>query len=48
MSGIARGDGTSNILVYSIPLKEDFDFDVSNNIIINRNLMGEKHIPGSR
>jgi hypothetical protein len=46
-SGIARGDGTNNILVYSIPLTEDFDLDVSNNIIKNRNLMGKMHIPGS-
>lgn len=46
-SGIARGDGTNNILVYSIPLTEEFDLDASNNIIINRNLMGEMHIPGS-
>mgnify|MGYP005989274073 CR=1 FL=1 len=46
-SGIARGDGTNNILVYSVPLKEEFDLDVSNNIITNRNLMGKTHIPGS-
>ena len=48
MSGIAQGDGTSNILVYSVPLTEDFDLDVTNAVINNRNRIGEKHIPGSK
>ncbi|WKD85455.1 hypothetical protein KCTC32516_00796 [Polaribacter huanghezhanensis] len=48
MSGIARGDGTSNILVYSVPLTEEFDFDVNNEIIKNRNAIGEEYIPGSK
>ena len=46
-SGIAQGDGTNNILVYSMPLTEEFDLDVTNNIINNRNQMGKIHIPGS-
>lgn len=46
-SGIAKGDGTNNVLVYSIPLTEEFDLDVNNNIITNRNTMGKMHIPGS-
>ncbi|WP_347173136.1 DUF4837 family protein [Polaribacter uvawellassae] len=48
MSGIAQGDGTNNILVYSVPLQEEFEFDVTNAIINNRNVIGEKHIPGSK
>jgi hypothetical protein len=48
LSGIARGDGTNNILVYSVPLTEEFDLDASNNILINRNRIGEKYIPGSK
>jgi hypothetical protein len=47
-SGIARGDGTNNILVYAVPLTEDFDLDVTNNVINNRNTYGEKYIPGSK
>ncbi|MFN0728428.1 DUF4837 family protein [Polaribacter gochangensis] len=48
MSGIAQGDGTNNILVYSVPLSEEFEFDAANAIINNRNFIGEKHIPGSK
>jgi hypothetical protein len=48
MSGIAKGDGTNNILVYSMPIKEAFDLDVNNHIIENRNTIGEKYIPGAR
>ncbi len=48
MSGIAKGDGTNNILVYTMPLTEEFDLDVNNNIIMHRNTIGEKYIPGSR
>lgn len=48
MSGIARGDGTNNILVYTMPLTEEFDLDVNNSIIKHRNTIGKKYIPGSR
>jgi hypothetical protein len=48
MSGIAKGDGTNNILVYAMPLTEEFDLDVNNSVIKHRNIIGEKHIPGSR
>ena len=48
MSGITQGDGVSNILVYSVPIAEEFDLDVNNNIIVNRNVIGEKYIPGSK
>jgi hypothetical protein len=48
MSGITQGDGVNNILVYSIPLTEEFEVDVNNAILINRNVIGEKHIPGSK
>ncbi len=47
-SGIARGDGRNNILVYSVPLTEEFDLDARNNILINRNIIGKKYIPGSK
>lgn len=47
-SGIARGDGRNNILVYSVPLTEEFDLDAGNNILINRNRVGKKYIPGSK
>lgn len=46
MSGIARGAGNSNILVYSIPLdKEDLDV---NNIVAMRDSIGEQYLPGSK
>lgn len=48
MSGIAKGDGTNNILVYSMPLTETFDLDVKNHIVENRNAIGEQYIPGAR
>ena len=48
MSGIAQGDGTNNLLVYSIPLTEDYELDVNNSIINARNKIGEKYIPGSK
>ena len=48
MSGIAKGDGTNNILVYAMPLTEEFDLDVNNSVIKHRNIIGEKYIPGSR
>ena len=48
MSGIAQGDGTSNILVYSVPLAEEFDLDINNNILNHRNEIGKKYIIGSK
>ena len=48
MTGIAQGDGVNNILVYSVPLTDEFDLDARNNIIIHRNNIGKKHIPGSK
>jgi hypothetical protein len=48
MSGIAKGDGVNSILVYSMPLTEEFDLDVNNNVIMHRNTIGEKYIPGSK
>ena len=44
-SGIARGAGNNNILVYAIPLKEE-DSIVSH-IIPMRDAIGEKYIPGA-
>ena len=45
-SGIAKGDGTNNILVYSMPLlNED---EISKNILSNRDTIGKKYIPGSK
>ncbi len=43
-SGIARGDGSNNILVYSIPLEDEQK--LADNISNIRNEIGEKHIPG--
>ena len=45
-SGIARGAGNNNILVYSLPLSEKTRS--VNNIISMRDMIGEKYIPGSR
>ncbi|CAM1361816.1 DUF4837 family protein [Tenacibaculum xiamenense] len=45
-SGIARGDGSNNILVYSVPLEEGMD--VADNISAMRDAIGEKYIPGSK
>ena len=45
-SGIARGAGSNNILVYSLPL--DNKTEASDNIIAMRDAIGEKHIPGSQ
>ncbi|NVK52035.1 MAG: DUF4837 family protein [Flavobacteriaceae bacterium] len=47
MSGIAQGDGTNNILVYSFPLNDEFELDPSNSIINNRNTIGEKYVRGA-
>ena len=45
-SGIARGAGNNNILVYSLPL-EDED-KIADGIISMRNSIGEKYIPGAK
>ena len=45
-SGIARGDGTNNILIYSIPLENEST--VADNITAVRDTIGKKHIPGSK
>lgn len=45
-SGIARGAGSNNILVYSLPL--DTEENIKNNISLNRDKIGEKYIPGSK
>lgn len=46
LSGIAKGDGTNNILVYSVPLTDENT--VKANIMPVRDTIGKKHIPGSR
>ena len=46
LSGIAKGDGTNNILVYSVPLKDEST--IKDNIIAIRDTIGKKYIPGSR
>ncbi len=43
-SGITQGDGSNNILVYSIPMQDEKE--LVNNIPKIRNEIGEKHIPG--
>ena len=45
-SGIARGDGSNNILIYSVPLKDEAN--IQDNITAIRDTIGKKHIPGSR
>ncbi len=45
-SGIARGTGSNNILVYALPLNEQTI--QANNIISMRDEIGEKYIPGSK
>ena len=45
-SGIARGAGNNNILLYSLPLNDQTMS--SNNIISMRDQIGEKYIPGSK
>lgn len=46
LSGIARGDGTNNILVYSVPLGDEND--VSERVLSIRDTIGKRHIPGSK
>lgn len=45
-SGIARGDGNNNILVYSYPIEDETK--IADNITKKRDEIGEKHIPGSQ
>ncbi|TDQ28567.1 DUF4837 family protein [Tenacibaculum caenipelagi] len=45
-SGIARGDGSNNILLYSYPLEDENK--VADNITAMRDVIGEKYIPGSK
>ncbi len=45
-SGIARGDGTNNVLIYSVPLEDENT--VADNITAVRDTIGKKHIPGSK
>nr|WP_255402307.1 DUF4837 family protein [Tenacibaculum sp. SG-28] len=45
-SGIAKGDGTNNILVYSVPLEGKED--IVNSIADTRDSIGKKYIPGSK
>ncbi|GGG92984.1 DUF4837 domain-containing protein [Polaribacter pacificus] len=46
LSGIAKGDGTNNILVYSLPLQDESI--VEKQILAVRDSIGKKYIPGSR
>lgn len=46
LSGIAKGDGTNNILVYSVPLTDENL--IESNILSVRDTIGKKYIPGSR
>ena len=46
LSGIAKGDGTNNILVYSLPLQDENS--IFNQILSVRDSIGKKYIPGSR
>lgn len=45
-SGIARGDGTNNVLIYSVPLIDEKS--VADNITVVRDSVGKKYIPGSK
>lgn len=45
-SGIARGDGTNNVLIYSLPLTDESK--VADNITAVRDSIGEKYLPGSK
>ncbi|MCH2034163.1 MAG: DUF4837 family protein [Tenacibaculum sp.] len=45
-NGIARGDGSNNILIYSLPLTNEDS--IADNITKVRDSIGEKFIPGSR
>ncbi|MDC1162074.1 DUF4837 family protein [Tenacibaculum sp.] len=45
-SGIARGDGNNNILIYSIPFVDEQN--IVDNITAIRDTIGKKYIPGSK
>lgn len=45
-SGIARGDGSNNILVYSVPIEDETT--IADNITAIRDTIGKKYIPGSK
>ncbi len=45
-SGIARGDGTNNVLIYTVPLEDETT--IADNITAVRDTIGKKHIPGSK
>jgi len=45
-SGIARGDGSNNILIYAVPLKDETTLE--DNITAIRDTIGKKYIPGSK
>lgn len=45
-SGIARGDGTNNLLIYTVPL--DNQSMVADNITAVRDTIGKKYIPGNK
>ncbi|MFV0248942.1 MAG: DUF4837 family protein [Tenacibaculum sp.] len=45
-SGIARGDGTNNILIYSVALENESN--IADNITAIRDTIGKKYIPGSK
>ncbi len=45
-SGIARGDGSNNILIYSVPYENGTN--VADNISAMRDMIGEKYIPGGK
>ena len=45
--GIAKGDGSSNILVYSVPIPEDKS-DLVSNVSHMRDTIGKKYIPGRK
>ena len=45
-SGIARGAGNNNILVYSLPLQSQDS--IADGVVAMRDAIGEKYIPGSK
>ncbi len=45
-SGIAKGTGSNNILVYSLPLEDEST--IADGIIAMRDAIGEKYIPGAK
>lgn len=45
-SGIARGDGNNNVLIYSVPLTDENK--ITDNITAVRDSIGKKYLPGSK